>query len=111
MEASVGVKIPPTIPNRISSVMSNAQNASIKLLLTFLIEAFACLGCPFFTDMMNDTTIKPIANNKPGIAPARNNLPMDSPLNEPAIIMGILGGMMGPMVLEDAVTAQEKSDS
>ena len=43
------------------------------------------------------------------MAPARKSFPTDSPLNVAAIIMGKLGGIMGPTVEEAAVMAQEKS--
>src|SRR5690554_5861071 len=47
----------------------------------------------------------------PGSAPAMKSLPTEIPVSVPAMIMGRLGGMMGPTVEEDAVTAAEKSAS
>ncbi len=44
-------------------------------------------------------------SSKPGMAPARNIRPTDTPESEPAMIIGTLGGMIGPTVEEAAVTA------
>jgi hypothetical protein len=45
------------------------------------------------------------------MAPARKSFPIDIPVREPAIIIGKLGGIMGPIVDEAAVMAQEKPAS
>ncbi len=45
----------------------------------------------------------------PGTVPARNIFPTEIPERAPTIIMGTLGGMIGPTVEDAAVTATEKS--
>ena len=55
------------------------------------------------------TNISPNPNKSPGIAPARKSFPTDNPLKVAAIIIGKLGGIIGPTVEEAAVTAHEKS--
>jgi len=55
--------------------------------------------------------MSPTPSNIPGMAPATNNLPTDNPDMAPTIIIGMLGGIIGPTVEEEAVTAQEKSTS
>ena len=50
---------------------------------------------------------KPI--RMPGMAPAMNILPTDIPESAPTMIMGMLGGIMGPTVDDAAVTAAENA--
>ena len=45
----------------------------------------------------------------PGTMPATKSLVTDSPVIVPAMIIGRLGGMIGPMHEDAAVMAQEKS--
>jgi hypothetical protein len=47
----------------------------------------------------------------PGMAPARKRRVTDNPVRVPTIIIGTLGGMIGPTVEDEAVTAAEKSAS
>jgi len=56
-------------------------------------------------------TIIATPSNTPGTAPARNNRPTDNPVRVPTMIIGTLGGMIGPTVDEAAVMAAEKPAS
>ena len=56
--------------------------------------------------MMYAVIIKPKPSKIPGMAPARNYFPTESPHSLAAIMMGTLGGMIGPTVEEAAVSAQ-----
>ena len=55
--------------------------------------------------------IKTIAKINPGIAPAINSFVTDKPVKVPTITIGRLGGMIGPIVDEIEVTAEEKAGS
>ena len=60
---------------------------------------------------MYETVINPVAKSNPGIAPAIKSLATERPVKVPATIMGRLGGIMGPIVDDDAVIARENSVS
>ena len=53
--------------------------------------------------------INEIPTRIPGIAPAKNRLPIDTPAMLPYITNAILGGTIGPIVAEAAVTTAENA--
>ena len=48
---------------------------------------------------------------KPGMTPPRKSLPIDSPLMTPIKIIGMLGGIMGPMTAAAALMEAAKGRS
>ena len=54
---------------------------------------------------------KPKPSSRPGMMPATNKRLTDRPVTVPAMTIGRLGGMIGPTVEEEAVTAAENSAS
>ena len=55
-----------------------------------------------------DTDTSAMASKMPGIAPAMNIRPTETPVNAPTMIIGTLGGIMGPTVDAAAVIAAAK---
>ena len=80
-----------------------------KLLSICNIELFLVFGVIlFFSHKIGDASV-PAPTYRPGMAPARKSFPTDNPLSVAAIIIGRLGGIIGPTVEDAAVMAQEKS--
>ena len=62
-------------------------------------------------EIISQINIIPNPSSNPGITPATNNLVTERPVRVPATIIGRLGGIIGPIQLDAAVIAQEKSVS
>ena len=88
--------------------MKRAKTDSRKYLETVLKEAASSPLYPLFSEMKYSTTMSTMQMMIPGITPAINISPMDTPVVTPYRTMVRLGGMMSPMVPEAATTAPAK---
>ena len=62
-------------------------------------------------ERMLETKIRLIPVSKPGKIPAAKSFPMEAPVKNPNMIMGMLGGMITPIEPPDACTALANSGS
>src|SRR5690606_9568118 len=105
-DASVGVKRPPRMPYRMSTVIMIAQKALKNDLTTTDSGCRSPFGYPRRTEMTYTTAMSRMPISTPGTMPATNILPTEMPVSVPTMIMGRLGGMIGPMVEAEATSAE-----
>ena len=105
----MGVKTPKPIPPKIINGIPIAKNPFLNPLRIPLKVGFGPLSKFLFTEIYLVAMINEIQTRIPGIAPAKNRLPIDTPAMLPYITNAILGGTIGPIVAEAAVTTAENA--
>ena len=108
LEASVGVKLPEVNPARIISGVIRDRMEPKNCLLSAIISK-GCRSNLYFTAKIKTRTIRATPMRRPGSTPPINSFATLTLAVAPYIISGILGGNIGPITEEAAVTAPEKS--
>ena len=109
MAVSVGVVMPVSRPPTISAVMAMAQIAPVNEVNSSRSPCQGSRGKPCLRARITVVIIIATPMAMPGMAPPRNSLPTDMPDSEPTMIIGTLGGIIGPTVDDAAVTAAENA--
>jgi len=98
----VAVKIPVRIPPRMIIGAPSARVACLNVHHISFTENRVSGAYPFFQEIHVETVINDIPMRRPGRMPAAKSLPMEAPVRNPNINMGMEGGMITPREPPDA---------
>ena len=107
----MAVKTPKRMPPKIIIGAPSARIALLNVRHTCFKEKATVAAYPLLREIAVATTIRDIPIKIPGRMPPANSWPMEAPVKNPKIIIGMEGGMMTPMEPPEAWTAAAKSDS
>ena len=85
--------------------------ARLKVRHTSAMEKDMVATYPSRREMTVDTAMRETPMRMPGRMPAAKSWPMEAPVRNPKMIMGMDGGMMTPMEPPEAWTAAAKSEA
>jgi hypothetical protein len=107
----VAVKIPNKMPPRIIKGAPNAKIALLNRCQTSFRAKAVVAAYPFLREMTVATPMRDMPMRMPGRIPPAKRRPMEAPVRNPKMIMGMDGGMMTPMEPPEACTAAAKSEA
>src|SRR5690554_8206 len=108
LAASVGVNIPPNIPPSTMTGVNKEKDADTPALSISFRGARGSRRPGLFREKRKTSAISTKVINSAGTTPARNRPPMDTPDTTPYTTAETLGGMMGPIRVDEAVSPTAK---